>query len=278
VFILSKRRFSLRACRSYAGGTMATRKSLLRHSAFGSRAYLLITLGAVSLTRVAGATALVGPGKLLGLISHLTCRPARRSRTEQLVEFLWPERDSDTGYHDLRQAIWQIRRRLGRDAIRCGRGEVMLSACVESDRERFLAAVENGELEKAVNLYGGEFLPGCCVSASPAFEDWLRSERFRLARLFQHTAEALARRWLSEGRCREAVDTARRARDTDPSVQEPWRLVIQSLLAAHNGIQAVTEADLLERYLAESRKEAEPSTSVIIHVARRAIAEHPLSS
>src|SRR6185503_3106039 len=172
-----------------------------------------------------------------------------------------------TGHHDLRQAVWQVRKRLGRDAVVCQHGEVTLKAQLDSDRDRFLRAIDQGELEQAAGLYEDEFLCGS-RDFKQGFDQWVRSERFRLARLFQHTSETLAQRWTAQGRFKDALSLARRARDSDPAQQRSWRLLLRSLLLLNDRVQAATEADVFERQLSLSGRDAEPDTRVVLSTVR----------
>jgi DNA-binding SARP family transcriptional activator/TolB-like protein len=259
---------------------MRGKKSPRRHSA-SKATYLLLTLGTVSLARIATSGPLVpvlGPGKLLGLLSHLTARPNRRTRTDELVELLWGDRDSATGHHDLRQAIWQLRRRLGRAAIVVRNGEILVEASIDVDRDRFLAAVEHGRLEEAVSLYGGEFLPRSPRPASNAFEDWAEAERFKLRRLFTRAAESLTRRWMEQGRLAEAQELAQRVRDAEPRDENGWMLLLEALLAGGDTTRAAAEADALEHTFAQRARSLGAAARGLVRRARKTAGLVPAST
>jgi DNA-binding SARP family transcriptional activator len=211
---------------------------------------------------------ILGPGKLLGLLAHLTCRPNRRSRTDQLVELFWSDRDSTTAHHDLRQCLWQLRRRLGRAAITCQHGEVTLRAPIECDRDQFLTALERGTPEQAFIFYTGDFLPEGTCAASNGFEAWADGERYRLRRLFMRAAESRAREHVAAGRFADAQRLARRVRDADPDEQGAWALVLETLLTAPDSGQAAAEADVCDRRFTAKGRALNPELAGLVRLAR----------
>ena len=263
---------------------MMVRKSLHRHSRGGGSSpaggdgCLLKTLGAVALSRRddgAPPVWLLGPGKLVSLLTWVACTPGRQADTGQLIDLLWSDRDSATAHHDLRQAIWQLRRKLGRTAITCGRRAVALRTPIRVDREEFLDTVDRGALDQAVALYGGEFLPGVPAAGARGFEEWADLERYRLRRIFCRAAESLARQSLAAGRCLEAQQLASRVRDADPHDEAAWVLLLEMLLAAGDPVRAAAEADLLERVLATDGRVAQPHTHALLRRVRRAAERGP---
>lgn len=79
-----------------------------------------------------------------------------------------------------------------------------LSAEVIFDRDAFMAAVEAGGRERAVTLYGGDFLPGGIGPGARGFDEWADLERYRLKRIFSRTAQVVTRLSLTAGRYPEA--------------------------------------------------------------------------
>ena len=231
-------------------------------------------LGAATLTRTFPDQLpihLLGPGKLLGLLSYLALAPTRRARVDDLVDVLWGSRDATAGAHDMRQAIWKLRRTLGRGAITCSRGEVVLRVKLAVDRDEFVTAIEQGALEQAVASYGGDFLAGFAI-AEERFEQWVAAEAYRLRRLFTRGAEALARRALAAGRTGDAQRLARHARDADPHEEGTWALLLETLLATGDAARAAAEADLLERVLERDSRSPTPETHALLRRARHALA------
>ena len=235
--------------------------------------YRLTVLGAATLVHPRSGRVpveVLGPGKLLGLVSYLALAPGRRARVDELVDLLWSARDGATGAHDLRQAIWKLRRALGPGAITCARGEVVLKAPLAADWDEFLAALEQGALTQAVALYGGDFLAGTVIHDAVRFDQWAMAEGYRLRRLFTHAADSLARQALTGGRSEEALLLARRVRDADSLEEGAWALLLETLLAVGDPVRAAAEADLFERVLETDGRTAAPETRALLRRARHA--------
>ena len=118
---------------------------------------VLVTLGGASLIAPPGGQVLLGPGKPLALVTYLALSPGRTATREFLTGLLWADMDSDRARHALRQTLWQLRQLLGEETL-TGRDEIRLTTDIASDRDAFLAAVERGDFEAAVELYTGPFL------------------------------------------------------------------------------------------------------------------------
>jgi DNA-binding SARP family transcriptional activator len=233
----------------------------------------LVTLGGASLSGMSptgSPTVLFGPGKPLALITYLAFSPRRTVSRDYLVSLLWAESEPDRAIHALRQTVWQIRQALGEQVLATRGGTLTLEADVASDRDEFLAAVEAGDVERAVALYAGDFLPDFAAPGGAAFEQWADLERVRVRSAFLRCAESLTQRHLASGHVREAQRLARRARDADPLNQGSWRLLLETLQAGDDWTAAAMEADALERLLEVEEREAEPATRAVIRRARKA--------
>lgn len=213
-------------------------------------------------------TPILAPGKPLALLTYLALSPGRSASREFLLDLLWADMDGDRGRHALRQTLWQLRQLLGESAFE-GREEIHLALPVQTDRDAFLAAVEAGELETAVALYTGHFLPGFAAPGGVEFEQWADRERDRLRGLFIRAADTLARRQLGRGKPRDAVALARRIREAEPLAEGGWRLLLESLHAAQDRVQELVEADALEALLRLEGRDPEPATTTALRRARQ---------
>jgi len=232
----------------------------------------LTTLGQANLALARPDTAptvLFGPGKPLALLAYLAFSPRRTAGRDHLVDLLWADSEPDRAMHAMRQTVWQIRHVLGEEILITRPGEVALAAEIDSDRDAFLAAVASGDLERAVALYTGDFLPDFAAPGGASFEQWADLERIRLRTAFLRSAESLARRYLAAARVREAQRLARRARDTEPHQEGGWRLLLETLEAGNDWTAAAMEADALEHLLRTEEREPEPATRAAIRRARR---------
>jgi DNA-binding SARP family transcriptional activator len=134
--------------------------------------------------------------KALALLCYLavTGRPHLRPL---LVGLLWGEMPEALARNNLRKALTQLRQVVGHHLI-ITRHEVAF------DRERpywlDVEAFEQGAsaladiegLQRAVELYRGDFLEGFYVHQSPAFEEWVLAQRARLQELALQALHTLA--------------------------------------------------------------------------------------
>ena len=210
---------------------------------------------------------LVGPGKHLAVLIYLALSPRRSASRDHLIDVLWADLAPSDARHALRQAIWYLRQRAGEDVILSRNGDLVLGVELDLDRDAFLAAIERGDLDEAVRRYRGDFLAGFATPGGAEFEQWADVERYRLQLAYAEAAESLARRHLTEGHLREAQRIARDLRDLAPQRQRSWRLLLETLLASGDRVQAVGEADALTRMLEAEGREPEPATAEMLHRA-----------
>ncbi len=227
----------------------------------------LLTLGDMALVREGESTPLLGPGKPTALLAYLALAPGRTASREHLVELLWADADPERARHALRQVLWQLRQLLG-DGAFDGKDEITLVAPIDTDRDRFLALIEAGELEQAAAAYTGPFLPAFASAGGAAFEHWADTERDRLQTAFVRTVERLVRRHLAAGSPRPALAAARRLLEVGKEPLVGRRLMIEAYLALGDGISAASEADSLERWAAEEEWILDAPTRGVIERTR----------
>jgi DNA-binding SARP family transcriptional activator len=219
------------------------------------------------------AAAGVFGAKTRALLAYLACSPARTASREHLMSVLWADNEPERARHRVRQAIWHVRHTLGESALLVQADDLVLGPEVEVDRDLFLAALDCGDLERAVTLYTGEFLPHLAVPGGEEFEQWAVAERERLRSAFVRAAETQVRRWLASMRVKPAQQLARRLRDADPRSESGWRLLLGTLIAGDDQLTAVMEADAMERAFAAEGRELEPATRAVLRVAREGTAD-----
>lgn len=230
--------------------------------------YKVLGVPSASRSSTAASVAPLPPGKPLALLAYLACAPNSSATRPRLVDLLWSDVDLDAGKHALRQTLWYTKRRLGEGIIVAENDHLVLAPGYHCDRTDFLAAIDRGDLEAAVNLYTGPFFPDFAAPGGAEFERWADVERRHLCGKFVRAAEDVCRRWLHQGNTRPAIALARRARDADPENESLWRLVLESLLAASDRIGAASEADALIRRLADDEREPEVATNAVLRAVR----------
>lgn len=232
----------------------------------------LLTLGSTGLYDTSAGALVLGPGKPLALLTYLALAPGRRASREFLIDLLWADLDPDRGRAALRQILFHLRRLLGEDALP-GTEELTLRHGLVTDRDEFLVALERGEVEEAVQRYGGAFLPDFGVPGGAAFEHWADLERARLQAAYLRAVELVVRRLLNQSRFKEAQRLARQARDEAPGAEATWRLLLEAIVAGQDFVSAAVEAEALERWAVEDGITLEPTTVAGVARARRVAPE-----
>lgn len=202
------------------------------------------------------------PGQLL---RYLICARGHRVPVDELVEALWPD-SSRQGITSLRQAVHQLRERLepGRPRhthstfvqARAGAYSLDMSAVIvdadefeteanaallTSEREGATAAAAAPQLERAAELYTGEFL------ADAPYADWALEERERLRAQAARVLRKLADLHLDEGEPLAAADALQRLVELEPLDQEAHRDLIALMLARGRHAEAARRYDVFRQ-------------------------------
>jgi DNA-binding SARP family transcriptional activator len=197
----------------------------------------------------------------------LTERGRALSR-DQVLESIWPDMDMDAAANNLRVTINRLSKALepdrpdGAPAAYIVQQNETYSLNIESniviDVVEFAAAVEEGQLaerrgqpaaalialRRAVELYGGQYLPDCL------YEDWSNVERERLAQLFSEAAMHLSELLNRDGQHHEAIGLAWRVLEYDRAYEAAYRV----LMRAHSALgERSTALRLYERCAATLR-------------------------
>lgn len=134
----------------------------------------LATLGALSVRAADGEELLTGQPALL--FTYLVDRGAPQPRAE-LAALFWPDTEASRARHGLRQALTRIRKAVGEERV-VGTDPVGIDrGAVEWDVETLEAALEAGELDRALDLCVGPFLNGAASGLSWELDDWVDRRR-----------------------------------------------------------------------------------------------------
>ena len=185
----------------------------------------LRALGAIDLRRDGTeiATVLTQP-KLLALLLLLDfARPHGFQRRDRLVAMLWPDLDDTHARNALSNAVHQIQKELGQNAIATRGDDVMLDPVyIRSDVRVLEAALANSDHMRAVQLYQGPLADGLLVDDAPEFDRWLTDERARIRNSVSEAAWSIADNAKAAGKIDDATMFARSAvlltRDDEPSI------------------------------------------------------------
>ncbi|MCO5185275.1 MAG: AAA family ATPase [Anaerolineae bacterium] len=157
-----------------------------------------------------------------GLLVYLACNRDKPISRETLATLFWPEAPEKEARHNLRQALYRLRKLLDGGAepyLLVTRQTVQFNAVAdyELDVEQFTCAIDANALGQAVDHYAGDLLPGFSCS-SDQFEVWLRNQREYLHQLALEALLQLAEDSLASGDFGTAVTLAQRQLRL-----EPWR-------------------------------------------------------
>jgi TolB-like protein/DNA-binding SARP family transcriptional activator/Tfp pilus assembly protein PilF len=206
-------------------------------------------LGGFELNGAGGEVTLAGR-KLRALVALLALPPSLGWSREQLTALLWGDRDEELGRGSLRQALAELRRVLGEQALLVDRDTVAFDRhAVRIDAAEFTALSKEENWEKAATLYRGDLLAGVSLP-NGSFADWLQVERTHLRDL---AVKALSR--LLTARAGEAaMATATQLLVLDPTHEPTHRALMRLHAARGNRAQAIRQyqacRDTLQRDLA----------------------------
>jgi DNA-binding SARP family transcriptional activator len=238
----------------------------------------LRTLGTLDL-RADGApvsSVLAQPRRTAFFCYLALARPTGYHPRDALFALFWPEHESESARHALRQSLYFLRRSLGSDMI-LSRGDDALAINVDRlrcDVWEFEQALRARKQREALELYQGDLLPGFFVSDAPAFERWLEDERSRARRSATEAAWLLAGSAETAGDVAEARNWATRAVQLSPLDETGLRRLLELLerLGDRGGALAAYEAfvQTLDREYGSGPSDATKELAAGIRGERRA--------
>ena len=210
----------------------------------GSMTVQLTTLGRTAV-RLDGQAITFTYAGTAAILAYLILKPGQTRAQMQLD--LFPEKDARSGAAYMRQGLKELRDKLGAGVLHfegphqaprywLGRG-----VQAEFDVHHLRAALEGGELARALALYRGTFLP------TLEHSEWAQGWRDELALLLGYGLRAQLERYQASGDLRRVVLLANQALKLDPHDPE----LLEVRLRAAEGTAAPHE---LARYTAEWRR------------------------
>ncbi len=210
------------------------------------------TLGTIELLRPDGTLLLsvASRSKALGLLAYLVLSEGDGARRrEDVCALLWPESDESRARNSLNQTLHILRSSLGNEAVTGGRETVGVDAKrIRCDAVEFRDAIAEARWEKALELYGGELLPGLHVTGSLEFERWLDHERRDLGRIAFDAARRVASN--SAGDDRSTIRALRQVRKIRPDDDETVRDLMAACQRQGNVAAALQEYESYRTWLA----------------------------
>ncbi|MEM1360727.1 MAG: BTAD domain-containing putative transcriptional regulator [Pseudomonadota bacterium] len=178
----------------------------------------------------------ISGSKTEGLVAYLALNTEMPPLRDRLMALFWGDRFTDQARQSLRQAIAKLKKTLapgGEDILLTENDRVGFNpAAVSVDVDAFTALsndLSSEATEQAVALMKGPLLEGL-YGQQAEFEDWLSSERQRLATLSLSVLERAAEWHLKQGHTAEALKLARKIVTMDP-LRDAGQMVLIRILA-----------------------------------------------
>ena len=234
--------------------------------------FRLRTLGVVDLRTTDGeeVRAVLAQPKRVALLAYLAlATPRGWQRRDPMMALFWPERDAEHARNALNQAVFFLRRHLGADTIVARNAEEIRlnQGLLWCDAVAFEAALDAGNAEGALDVYGGPFLEGFHVSAAAAeLERWVDGERDRMGREYARALQQMADEREAAHDRAGAIVWYRRLTAHDPLSSRAALGLIRTLAAAGERASAIQHARTHQTLLREELQ-APPDREVTAFVS-----------
>ena len=233
----------------------------------------LRTLGSIDLREADGRRfdSVLLHAKRVLLLAHLCASyPPRLHRRATLLALFWPDLDEVHARGALRHELYELRRALGTGVL-VGDGADAIGVDpgrIRCDVVAFEAALDAGQLEDALKLYGGEFLAGLEVGAGE-LERSLENARARLMRRAASAARLLAARAEERGDLDAAVSWSWRETELAECDESGWQRLILLLDRIGDRAGALKAFDSLTTTLRDALEiEPSPETTALVEQIR----------
>jgi DNA-binding SARP family transcriptional activator/tetratricopeptide (TPR) repeat protein len=207
--------------------------------------------------------------KRIALLAFLAVEQGGSASRDHLVSLFWPDADPESGRHALSQALYFLRRSLGKRALPAQDADRVRIApdFLRADVQLFQERLDAGDSAGALEFYAGPLLEGFSLPDHPEFDRWLDEARS----LFQSRARDAAMAASEEAR--EAGDLAAACRHAEAAVriapleERPLRSLLSSLALAGDRGRALSVYREFEERL-QRELDVEPSRATRELVAR----------
>jgi len=208
--------------------------------------------------------------KGLGLLAYVAdvCRPVGR---DVMASLLWPESDSEEARGSLRRTLHKIHIAFQANVICADRTSLILapSLAASIDTHEFETACDTGEMEKAGQLYSGDFLEGLSIEGCPAFDEWAFFRREALRSRLVQVLERQIERALVSSAPAAAIPAAVRLVGLDPLSETAQRHLISAYMRTGDRAAAERQYESCARVLAvELGVAPDPQTKALLSPRR----------
>lgn len=209
-------------------------------------------------------------GRPLALLAYLAVTNQPHDRN-LLADLLWAEIGEAEARRNLRNILYLLRQAVG-DYLRAGRQTVALETAwpiwvdVTSFTEYLAGRQQHQQVElvqKAFDLYQGDFLAGLHINDAPAFESWVTARRHHLQEQAFHGWHWLANHHLETHAYGAGLAVTQRMLLLQPWREEAHRQ--QMLLLAANGQRSAALAQYEQcRHLLAAELAVEPMPATVV--------------
>ena len=229
-------------------------------------ALVLKLLGEFDARDAAGRPVILSGRKNRALLAALALAPSCSISRERIARLLWSDRGDAQAYSSLRQALLALRKdfaAISPSPLSATHDRVKLEpAVVDIDAVEFqqLATSSNvAELRRAAALYRGELLADTYIRDA-TFEEWVASERQRLADIACDVLERLCAREAGAAR----IDVAKQLVALSPLREASHRTLMQAYSEGGEQALAVRQYEICRDLLAkELHVEPQPQTEIL---------------
>lgn len=187
---------------------------------------------------------------------------------ESLLNTFWPDREPERARHALSQTLYELRKLLGEDWLIAAGDRMTVADHVRCDAVDFITAVEAGELQAALQSYGGAFLANCYLAETREFEEWIDRRQDRLVKLLRRALREASQLEETPAWIEHAIEAARRAAEQTPTDDDVQHALLQLLVRAGRRSDALAQYERYLSALAEDKLEPLEHTKQLIAVAR----------
>ncbi len=207
------------------------------------------SLGGINLQTQDGTPIRLRSRKHVGLLLYLAMSGRQMFTREHLTSLFWTSRP-ERARHSLSQAAYDLRTHLHGALVR-GSGEQLAldGRNLEFDAIEFEAALKEGRLGAAIDLYRGPFAQNLTGAGTAEFDRWVETERLRLRRLAEVTFRRFAAECESKGRWGEMCVAAMRLTDMTPLDEEAHLSLMRGLWLHGDPTAALKHFDVADALL-----------------------------
>ncbi len=198
----------------------------------------------------------------------LVAQPNKSLTKEEIGVTLWPESSSEQLRLQFRNTIYYVRFALGQDVIISNERRYAFNTDIDysydvQDFERKVVQAESAGtpaqqvelLQEALQLYQGEFYP-------EGEENWVMTERQRLAQLYEHSLLSLAQLLLEKGEPKTALLHCQTILAENHCMESAHRLAMQAFAALGNRSGIADQYEQCKQFLLDELG-LEPSPETI---------------